>query len=88
MTNLTLYHTIPLSTTLRYKPFENIVGKGENAGNQHFPLFPQSFLPIPKQISIFKVPIAANKKEFVYIIKEKPIHTILKYGDYHDFMDR
>ena len=23
------------------KPFENIVGKGENAGNQHFLLFPQ-----------------------------------------------
>ena len=26
------------------KPFENIVGKGENAGNQHFLLFPQCFL--------------------------------------------
>ena len=38
--------------------------------------------------SFIKVPIAANKKEFVYIIKVKPIHTILKYGDYHDFMDR
>ena len=35
-----------------------------------------------------KVPIAANKKEFVYKIKVNPIHTILKYGDYHDFMDR
>ena len=23
--------------------FENIVGKGENAGNQHFLLFPQYF---------------------------------------------
>ena len=23
--------------TLYKKPFENIVGKGENAGNQHFP---------------------------------------------------
>ena len=31
---LTLYHTIP--TTLTKRPFENIVGKGENAGNQHF----------------------------------------------------
>ena len=30
------------------KPFENIVGKGENAGNQHFLLFPQCFLSIPK----------------------------------------
>ena len=25
--------------------FENIVGKGENAVNLHFLLFPQSFLP-------------------------------------------
>ena len=36
----------------------------------------------------FKVPIAANKKEFVYKIKVNPNHTILKYGDYHDCMDR
>ena len=34
------------------KPFENIVGKGDNAGNQHCLLFPQRFLPFPKQISI------------------------------------
>ena len=31
-------------TTLGKKPSENIVGKGENAGNQHFLLFPQRFL--------------------------------------------
>ena len=31
---LTLYHTIQLLTTLR--AFENIVGRGENADNQHF----------------------------------------------------
>ena len=30
------------------KPFENIEGKGENAGNQHFLLFPQCFLPYQK----------------------------------------
>ena len=41
--------------TLKKKSFENIVGKGENAGNQHFLLFPQCFLPIPKRISIFKL---------------------------------
>ena len=34
--------------------FKCIVGKGENAGNQHFLLFPQCFLPVPKQISIFE----------------------------------
>ena len=47
-----------LLMTLRKKPFVNIVGKGENAGNQHFLffpflLFPQCFLPFPKQISVF-----------------------------------
>ena len=36
------------------KPFENIVEKGENAGNQHFLLFPQCFLPFSKQNSIFQ----------------------------------
>ena len=40
--NLNLYHTI---LTLIKDSFENIVGKGENAGNQHFPLFPHGFLP-------------------------------------------
>ena len=30
--------------TLKQKPFENSVGKGENAGNQHFLLSPQWFL--------------------------------------------
>ena len=40
-------------TTLRKTPFENIVGKGENAGNQHFLLFPQCFPPFQKQISSF-----------------------------------
>ena len=49
--SLTLYHTI--LTTLFKNPFENIVGKGENAGNQHFLLFPQCFLPFPNEISIF-----------------------------------
>ena len=42
---LTLCQTIPSSKTLQNKAFENIVGKGENAGNQHFLLFPQCFLP-------------------------------------------
>ena len=32
--------------------FENIVGKGENAGNQHFLPFPPCFLPSPPHISI------------------------------------
>ena len=36
---------------LNWKPFENIVGKGENASNQHFLLFARCFLPFPKQIN-------------------------------------
>ena len=35
--------------TLKKKPLENIVGKGENAGNQHFLLFPQCFPSIHPQ---------------------------------------
>ena len=38
---------------LRREPFENIVEKEENAGNQHFLLFPQCFLPFSNQISLF-----------------------------------
>ena len=36
------------------KPFENFVGKGENAGNQHFLLFLQCFLPFSEQISVLQ----------------------------------
>ena len=42
---LTLYHKIRLLRTLKEMAFENIVGKGENAVNQHFLLVPQCFLP-------------------------------------------
>ena len=38
---------------LKKEPCENIVEKGGNAGNQHFLLFPQSFLPVIEQISNF-----------------------------------
>ena len=44
-----------LLTTLKKKPFENDVGKGENAGNQHFLLFPQCFLPYQRQKSSFEL---------------------------------
>ena len=46
-------YTIPTFNKLDKKPFENIVEKRENAGIQHFLLFPQCFLPFPKQISMF-----------------------------------
>ena len=35
-----------------------------------------------------KVPIAAIRMIFVYKIQVNPIHGILKYGIYYDFMDR
>ena len=43
---LTLSHTMTPFDTLRNKPFENTVGKGEIAHNEQFLLFPQCFLPI------------------------------------------
>ena len=49
---LILYHTITTFNDPVFGAFENIVGKGENAGNQHCLLFPQCFLPFSKQISI------------------------------------
>ena len=36
---------------LEEKSFENIEGKGENAGNQHFLHSPQCFLPNQRQIA-------------------------------------
>ena len=49
----TLYHTIPTFNNPQRKALENIVEKGENAGNQHFLLFPQCFLSFLKQVLIF-----------------------------------
>ena len=51
---LNLYHTIRLLKNVGMKGFKNIVGKGEKAGNQHYLLFPQGFLPFRTQISIFE----------------------------------
>ena len=61
------------STTLREKslendpgkkPFENIVGKGENAGIQHFLLYPQCFLPFqtPKIITLVTLNLSSAKR--------------------------
>ena len=51
----TLYNTITtFKKDLKVNPFENMMGKGENAGNQYFLLFPQCFLPFPKQMLFFK----------------------------------
>ena len=42
-----------LVKTLEKEAWENTVGKEENAGNQHFLLFPQYFLPYHKEKSSF-----------------------------------
>ena len=41
--SLILCHTIPIVNDPSEKCFEKILGIGENAGNQHFLLFPQFF---------------------------------------------
>ena len=43
-----------LFMTLYKKPFENIVGKGQNASYKHYLLFLQSFLPFLWKISTFE----------------------------------
>ena len=54
LTKLTSIAESPLLTTLHKKSLKkNIFGKGENAGDQHFLLFPQCFLIFSKQMSIF-----------------------------------
>ena len=42
---LTLYHTITTFNDPKKESFENIIGKGENASNQHFLHFLPYFLP-------------------------------------------
>ena len=60
----------PDLTTLWKRPFENSVGKGENAGNQHFLLFPQCFLPFPKQISfLFTFKLSSANAFNLYCLK-------------------
>ena len=51
---LTSYKQSLVKSTLKKKPFENIMGKEENAGNQHFVLFLQCFLPYQRQKLLFK----------------------------------
>ena len=51
---LTLHNTIPTFNDPEKEGLENTVGKRENAGYQHFLLFPQLFLPLHRQISIFQ----------------------------------
>ena len=53
-TSLTLYHKIPTFNDPE-TALENIVIIGENAGKQHFPLFPTMFSVLTKRIFNFVV---------------------------------
>ena len=52
---LTLNRMTLTSNDPRKKALENIAGKGENADDQHFLLFPQCFLPFQNQISFLDI---------------------------------
>ena len=77
---LTLYHTIltfneppPPKTE---KPFENIVGKGENAGNHHFLLSHNVFFPSLKKKKIQKLQNKFQKFSHVHFI----VCTCFQFG--------
>ena len=44
MVTYTVYHTISTFNSAKEEDLENTLGKGENACNQHFLLFPHCFL--------------------------------------------
>ena len=58
------------------------MGKGENAGNQHFLLFPQCFLPFPKEISIFYITFIMSSANAFNLDKSK----ILSFGNFPTFL--
>ena len=70
-------------TTLYKNPFENTVEKEKNAGNQQFLIFPQYFLPFPKQISISESHLFCCLQilsiwtglKFCHLVKSKSFNT-------------
>ena len=89
---LTLYQTKSLVLmSFKKKPFENIVGKGENAGNQHFVLFHNVFYPIKdrdQHLSCIKVVISnsfnlVRSKILLFGTELTLYHTILTFNDPH-----
>ena len=60
-----------LLRTLKKKPFVNIVGKEENAGNQHFLLFPQCFLPYELFTTQSRLLTTKKKKPFENIVGKR-----------------
>ena len=81
--SLKLIKTRPL-TILKKKPFENVVGKGENAGNQYFLLFPQCFLAIQRRISVFKFHLFCRLQILPNWTSPKIYHLIEKSTNIHE----
>ena len=87
-TVLQLFNSLPHKsrplTTQRKKTFEKIVGKGENAGNQHFLLFQQCFSIFTK--TKFKIgvkfslssAIAFNLNMFKFLLFNKDLKVALQ----------
>ena len=82
-------HHIIILKILRNKNFKNIVGKGENAGYQHFLFNLQSFLSFQIDFNILAIfssasAIALNSdilsvgKEYFYAIKYEQLHKHTK----------
>ena len=68
-----------LPHNLKRKTSENIVGKGENAGNQHFLLFPYFFLRIPLQTSFFESHLFCRLQDLVLSSGTSPtFHGLVK----------
>ena len=53
--DLTLYHSIQNYINPKERGFENILGKGENAGKPEFSLFPRMFSILSETNFIFYV---------------------------------
>ena len=85
------YRPCPLihNTTRNKYTFENIVGKGEDAANQHLLLFPQCFLIFHRHVPILKQKSCANafqsehaKKSFCLYkaglnVQERPLQYMI-----------
>ena len=61
---------------MKEKTFKNIVGKGENAGNQHFLLFPQCFLTHHRQKSSIERYLICRLQNAINLDRSK----ILSFG--------
>ena len=54
-------------------PSENIVGKGENAGKQHFPSFPTMFSALPKTNFNFSAKFNLSSANAFNLVRSKTV---------------